>query len=196
MKKIIFALTIALLLPVLTLTVTASAPAMAIELPNLWEIGGDIVTAIGDTISGFFTSLRDSLQNFLYFVGSLLSDIGNAIANLVESFLNGLYNIFVPRDDYFYRIIIRLESKLNEKFGGIIGLADYLKERFSSIGSADTSKMFNVNLQATEIMPSFSFDLLLFVRQYMPTIRAAITGFLTLMTVAFSYKKAKEIVNV
>jgi hypothetical protein len=194
-KLIVIIIVIALLIPITALPVYA-APVMAIEVPDLFGVIGDALSNIWDNLGGFFQPIIDSISSGLAVIGSFFADIGRAITNAVKALLNGIYNLFVPREDMLESLTGEIQKRFTQKFSAILGLSTYLKNRFSNIGVANTTNLFTINLPATQISQGYSINLLRYISQYLPIIRAAFTSFISLLTVAFCYKKVKEVVNV
>lgn len=182
--------TITITLLVLSLILVMSIPVYATS--SSVENFGEFIL---DGERGFFQSIVDSIGGAVGAVGRFITDIGKTIAKAVNWILDGIYNLFVPREGYFDNFLQRIQRRFHSKFGNILSLSEYLRSRFAGLRSnRNNSSLLSIRFPNNDYFYG-SFNLLGAITNYIPMIRGAFTGMITLMTVSYCYKRVKEVIN-
>lgn len=175
-KVIVSVLIVALLLPLLSFAVFA-----ADEDGGFW----DIVDSIWNSARGILDGIGDFFSNLI-----------KAIGNAVNALLNGIKRLFIPHDDYFPRFQNKIFDSFNKKFGGIIYISNYLKNKFSNISSyKKSSGILTLKFPKGTFFVGNSLNLLSYADYFFPLIRSVLTGFVTLLTVAFCYQRVRALIK-
>lgn len=141
-----------------------------------------LIWRIIDAIGGFFKNIIDA-------IGSFLQAIVNALWEVIKWLADAIKALFIPHEDYFPKAFARLQTKLNEKFGGVLGAGGYLRDRFASIQPYDgLEDSLMLEFPEEHLLGGISISLLNGGSSLFSMLRGAFSGLLVIMTFAFCYK--------
>lgn len=130
--------------------------------------------------------------------GDPIKGLGDLIKDWVikagEFVLDGLKTLFIPREDFFSRLADRLHSAFQEKFGSLLSLAQYLKERFSDL-RAYNGDLLVIKFPQDHFFGGVNLDLLNGAEGMVDMVRGAFSGFVVICTAIFAYKKVVAMIN-
>lgn len=145
--------------------------------------GWDIVASIGNFFGDLITTIVD-----------MAKAIGDFIFSGIEFLLDGLQKLFIPSDGYFDRLIDRIYTAFEKKFGNVLALANYLKNQFSGL-RVYKGNLFVLKFPKDHLFGGREINLLSGGEDIANLIRGALSGFVMLSTVAFCYKRVVAMIN-
>lgn len=128
------------------------------------------------------------------FVGTIISAVGDYIEGLGQTLLDGLKFLFIPSDDYYPRVAERLQSAFSEKFGGLVDLIRYLKDRFSNLPT------YRKDLLVLQFPPDHLFggkkvDILANSQGLATMVRGALSAFVVLSVAAYVIRQVQGMIR-
>lgn len=195
-KKIaVFTVVIILLVPLMSFMAFAASDdggTLWNVIDAMWDFTRDIINNVAKGFNNVVSTLGDMIRAIRGFFSDLIRAIGNA----VNALFSGLKQLFIPAPDYFFRTQSKIQDALHGKFGNFLYLSSYLKTEFSKLSSyKKIDGMFVMKFPKEHVLNGAKFDLFYYGKYYAPYIRLALTGLVTLATVAFCYRRILSMIN-